>query len=498
MVVLVANILIGFFMMPFLIHSLGDEQYGIWILVGSIIAFYNLLDFGMSGAMQRFLIRAIHGDEPEDVNTALSTSFIFSGGIGIFSLLITIIIVAAAPLFSASENNTLLFQIAIGITGIKVATQLPLFTFYGILVANYRYDIISYLQLGFLILRTCLIVYFVSIGHGIITVALISALADIAGSLAIIKYAKNMAPEIRLGIKYFSLPKLKEYFHFGIAIYFILVAHKIKYSLDDLVVGGIIGLAAVTHYTVAAMLISYFFLVIGSAFGVITPVMDKYHKLGQWDNLREIFLVTSEITAYTSVLIGGLLISLGNPFISLWMGHAYLDAYPALVILCASAIIVNAQSTVRIVLIAIAKHSYYAKLLCIEAISNLALSLILAQYIGIYGVALGTTIPSLVVTLFLLPRYTCSQLEIDLREYYWLLARSILFGILIFLPVFYISHAVTIDSYLDLITIGLVVCVIYAFICLKLLTGNDTNRYILESMPNGILPVARFFFRKFS
>ena len=50
---------------------------------------------------------------------------------------------------------------------------------------------------------------------------------------------------------------------------------------------------------------------------------------------------------------------------------------------------------------------------------NLTLSILLVRHIGLNGVAWGTTIPSLVVGIFLLPPYCCRIVGISTREFFW-------------------------------------------------------------------------------
>jgi hypothetical protein len=49
----------------------------------------------------------------------------------------------------------------------------------------------------------------------------------------------------------------------------------------------------------------------------------------------------------------------------------------------------------------------------------LILSIILVRQIGIYGVAWGTTIPSVIIELFLWPRLVCRLVAIPIRTYLW-------------------------------------------------------------------------------
>ncbi len=46
---------IQFMMMPFLVHRLGDMQYGIWILIMSFTGYLGLFDFGVSGSVVKYV-----------------------------------------------------------------------------------------------------------------------------------------------------------------------------------------------------------------------------------------------------------------------------------------------------------------------------------------------------------------------------------------------------------------------------------------------------------
>jgi len=482
-ILLITSIGIGLFMMPFLVHNLGDEQYGMWVLVGAVVSFYSLMDFGMARAMQRFLIRSIHGNDPNESNIALSTSIALSTAVGLITFLITIGIIIFSRYFISADENILLFNITIALVGFKASIQLPLFSYYGILVAHYRYDVISIIQFFAMLIRTALVILFINNGHGIISIASIAILTDVGGSLFVIHYAKKLLPDIKATISYFRSDRLKEYFHFGKWNYIIQITHKIRFSIDEFVVGTIIGLGAVTHYTIASSLINYFSSFMESAFGVFQPIFHKYHKLDQWDNLRELFLITTEISGFASILIGCLLFSLGEPFINVWMGKGYTDSFMVLLILCTANIFYKSISPCEKILFAIDRQKFYAKTSTVEAITNLTLSLILSHYIGIYGVALGTLMPSLISNLILLPMYTCRQLKLPYQNFYSILFKAITLGAITFIPMHYLTNLYTPDNLLILALYGALFSAIYILLCLRFFISNNATALILDSVP---------------
>ena len=53
-----ANILLhavlGFIYVPILLHYIGKSEYGLYQLMGSLIAYFSVMDFGLSAAVIRF------------------------------------------------------------------------------------------------------------------------------------------------------------------------------------------------------------------------------------------------------------------------------------------------------------------------------------------------------------------------------------------------------------------------------------------------------------
>ncbi|MGB8478087.1 MAG: hypothetical protein WCE63_04500 [Acidobacteriaceae bacterium] len=56
--------LIGFFLMPFTVHKLGPEQYGIWAIAMAFIGYYSFLDLGLSGAVFTHMAYAFGAGRP--------------------------------------------------------------------------------------------------------------------------------------------------------------------------------------------------------------------------------------------------------------------------------------------------------------------------------------------------------------------------------------------------------------------------------------------------
>jgi O-antigen/teichoic acid export membrane protein len=50
---LLVNVAIGIVLMPFTIHHLGTEEYGLWMLAASLTYYFQLLDLGYGTGLVR-------------------------------------------------------------------------------------------------------------------------------------------------------------------------------------------------------------------------------------------------------------------------------------------------------------------------------------------------------------------------------------------------------------------------------------------------------------
>ena len=64
--------LAGFFVSPFVVHRLGNVAYGVWVIIGSLVSYMNLLDLGLRGAVTRFISKGVTQENHEESSQAVS------------------------------------------------------------------------------------------------------------------------------------------------------------------------------------------------------------------------------------------------------------------------------------------------------------------------------------------------------------------------------------------------------------------------------------------
>jgi O-antigen/teichoic acid export membrane protein len=431
-----AKIGVAFFIMPFLIGQFGDRWYGIWSIIAGFATYYYLLDFGLSSATSRFGAAALAENDYPKLNTVLSTALMLFVVLGVLVMLVSGILAWSAKFFLADPDELALIRTIILIQGFGLGVGFASKAFGGVAIIHLRYDLLEVNALLRLALETAAILYFLSNGYGILMLAVIGCVAIIGHSFGDYVIARYLYRDMRLTPKAFDRRLAREFFGFSSWSFLISIADSLRLQIDALVIGAFASAAMVTHYNIGARLAMYALTLLNRATNMLTPLYTRLHTLHESESLRDKFLFFTKINALLGVFGGGVLILVGKAFIERWMGVEYLDAYPVLVVLAVAIMAESVNQPTTNILVAIAKHKFYAIASLIEGLINVVLSIYLLEHYGIVGVALGTAIPMMVNRLIIVPIYTCRNLGLSLSRYYLTIA-PIVIAIVIYLGLWY-------------------------------------------------------------
>jgi len=400
----VAQMAVGFFMMPFLVRHLGDHWYGIWTVVGSTVAYLTMMDLGLSQAIILYLSRYISTKEHDKANGVVNTALIIYSGISVFVLLIAAVLAMFIDKIIGAHEDAGIASIVILILGFSLAIELPFNSLSGIVGAYMRYELLSMTRLIVLIANTALTFYFVGHGYGIMALALIQLTSCILFNILFYSISKYCFRELSLGRRYFDKSIVRDLTHISAWSFLSNVSYLLKFRLDAVIISIFLGPAAVTHYAVGSRLADYFRDFLFQATNLSTPILTRYHVLGQESELRDKLRFLTKINAGLAFFGGGMIIIVGQAFIGTWMGNRFLDAYPILVVLICAMTIEVTLDPARCALAAMGKNRFIALLEIADAALNVALSIVLVKFYGSIGAALGTAIPLILLKLMVAPR----------------------------------------------------------------------------------------------
>jgi O-antigen/teichoic acid export membrane protein len=200
---------------------------------------------------------------------------------------------------------------------------------------------------------------------------------------------------------------------------------------DNVVVGAILGPAAVTYYAIGGNLIDNSRGILTTLTSILIPMATSMDARGERAALQRLLVrATRSIFLVMYPLVVGFIV-LGYPFIRLWMGAEYAPiSSRVLILLAVPLLFAPIQSVCGQVLYATNRHQFNSYIAIAHALVNLGISIYLAKRIGLLGVAWGTLLPALVVSAIILPWYTLRTLNISLSGFYWsAVLRTVLFTV---------------------------------------------------------------------
>jgi O-antigen/teichoic acid export membrane protein len=449
-----SHVAVGLFMVPFLIHGLGDRMYGLWALVSVIVGYYGMLDLGLAEALGRYISRSLAREDLDECNRLVNTALVLYSLLGLAVLVGSLVLSACSSLIWTDPTDASLFASLIVILGLNLALGFPVRAFGGVLQAKLRHDLASGLDLTTLVLRTALIIWVVESGYGLVMLAWAAFIGSVLQRILIVHFAFRQLPSLELSRHHARASTARALFSFSFFLFLSRVSRLLRFQTDALILSTFVGLVAVTHYRVASTLIRYFRQLMIAAFGALLPFFSAQEGRGDPKAMERSFMFSLRASIGISSFVAFAFIAWGRPFIVCWVGEAYLDAYPVLVILALGALLSLWQSTFPTLMYASGRERLGAGLAVADALVKVLLSVVLVQGYGLVGVALGSLISSFVVRLLVQPVLGCRAIGIPYGRYLFQMSAAILRAGLCLLPAVALTAVFSPSSYLSLLAVA--------------------------------------------
>ena len=171
--------IIALFMSPFLVHTLGKEQYGIWALVLSIISYTSLFNAGMNQTISRYAPKYYATEDYYNLNEVINSIFLIFAISGILVIIASIIIAFFfMDLFNIENQYLEISKYVLLIVGLN---QAVVFFYIAPSACSpfHRFTIVNNIEIIKNILSALLVIYFLKKGYGLYTLAIITLVMTI-------------------------------------------------------------------------------------------------------------------------------------------------------------------------------------------------------------------------------------------------------------------------------------------------------------------------------
>lgn len=401
-----------------LVYGLGNFYYGMFLLASSVVDSCGLLDMGMRATVFRFVTRYRGSGHREALEKTFVSAFSITLGIAGLIFVVTLVLVGFLPAcFGMTGSARLVFRWALLLLGVSFSFTLPAQFLGSFLGAYRRFDLSNIATTTSGIVRLVLVVLALHWKQGVVGVAAVTCGSSWLALWLNWRFLKHVDRELVYDWRRATWASVKGLFSFSFFSFLAMAGDHLRFYVDSLVVGRMLGVASVTLFSIPGRLLYLYRQLLLSLASPMMGVMGELDGQARDEELRSYFLRATQTTSLVTFLLGSLLLLDGQAVIRLWMGPAYSSTYTLMLVLLIGYVFMLSQLSAGDLLVIKGKHQLRGWWTIGEGIANLGLSVWLARRYGLIGVALGTTLPMLIVQTFIQPWYALRVIRIPLWRY---------------------------------------------------------------------------------
>ena len=392
---------------PLLIRQLGEAGYGAWSLVISVGVFLNVLDMGVSSAVNNFVASDLAAGNRRRVQRTVDTALFLY-------LLVAVLVIAlhlalallGGRIFSIPPEMLTGFSLALLVMGVSVAVNFPARVFEGCLWATERHFLVSLVESAVALGRLLVVIILVSIGGGLLVLAAGVTLLTVSGNLACFFISRRFLGELGSIRPSFDRGRAREILIYGRDSLAITLGRQ-AVNQGPMFVLGVVSAKAAAHLAVGLRLMVYPLNAVVSAAMVTAPRFAALKAKGDGPAQKALLLRAAR---YTAILAGLLCLGLGmlsGAFVKLWVGPAFDASAQMIRWLLPALFILMALVPCEAALMGLARHRKLAWVLIFEAALTLAGTAWLAPDHGVVAVGWSLGAAVLLFRPWVLVHYAC-------------------------------------------------------------------------------------------
>jgi O-antigen/teichoic acid export membrane protein len=407
------GVVVSLLSVPLTIGYLGPERYGIWALIGALLAWLNLADLGVSNGFTNMVVKAASAGRADIVRRFISTAFAM-----LISIAIIVALVATAlwPLINWDK----LFNIQTALARSEVnsamiaATSIYLMSF-PLTIVNRTFvslqsgQTANYWDVAGNLASLCALLIVTQTEGGlpwlVFAVSGANFLIRAASCVWLFAYRRELFPSIHL----VSLSAASKMLRPGIQFFLIQILALIVFQTDNLVVAHYLGAAEVPSYNLTYRLFEFTTLLQSVLFGYTWVGYADAISRRDYRWVEKTFALNISLSLVFTLFGAGALIFIAKPFIGFWTRGA-VSPPMSLIYWMAVWSLINAYcSPMASLLAAASRLSAQLVYSAVGTLVNVVASVILVQRWGVTGAIAGTVIGYL--------SFICIPIGIDVVMY---------------------------------------------------------------------------------
>lgn len=473
---------------PIMIKILGQNEYGLYQLVLSVVNYLNLMNFGFNGAYIRYYSLAkVRKDEKEvaNINGMFFTIFlILAAAVAVGGVVLYTNIGVLGSNLTAADYVTAKKLLVIMVANLALSFPNSLFVAY--MSANERFVFQKAITIVVNILIPVLNLPLLMLGFGSVGMVWATFLLTVLRLVINVVYCFRKL-DIKITFGYFNKVIFKDLMAFTFFIFLSDLVDQLNTNVDKLLLGRMSGTIAVALYSVAYNLKTHYTTITWIVPEMYIPEVNRVAVQEDPDSrLTDLFIRVGRMNNFLVLLVITGFVLCGKQFVRLWVGEDYDVSYYAAVILMLSGYIPAVQTLGVNVQNAKNMHHMRSIVYFFVALVNVASSVVLIKRWGVIGTSVGTLLATFLGHGLFMNWYYHNRIGLNVLRFWKEILKSVPYCAIAVLLGVVILYYFPIDSWFRFIAFVAVYIVIYCVLLFTLGMKRDERASILAKIKRKI------------
>lgn len=320
----VAPLLVGVVTLPYVIHHLGADRFGLLALVWIVVGYFALFDLGIGPATTKFVAELLGKGETGKLPELVWTAFFSQACLGLGA---GVLLAAASPLLIDHLLNVpgrlhpearWIFLIIAAFMPLDFASG----SLEGLLAASQRFDLLNALGIPFSALNYLLPVVVLALGFGLPAIVLALLLSRMVVVVALLWLCLRLYPTLRTRPRYNSR-LVRSLLGYGGWITVSGAVRPVLFYLDRFIIGSVLSIAAVGFYTPPFMIANKLTILPSSLTNALFPAFSTSAGRGDDAWIRSTLIRSLK---FLLLLLGPAALVLAffaRPLLTVWLGPKF-------------------------------------------------------------------------------------------------------------------------------------------------------------------------------
>lgn len=418
---IILQTIINFLYVPLLLHYMGQSEYGLYQLMGSIIAYFGIMDFGLTSATICTYIKYKVEKKYKQVENFLAMTQRIYICICIFA------VITGGILYNFLDeifSNSLTTSELISAKYIFILLLLNIvITFLGmvyrsVITANEKFLFMKGIETIQLILQPFAVLLVMQAAPTAFAMVCVMTAINFILTVVRMYYCYN---KINMKMKYFYWDKsaFNEMKTLALSVFIVTIVDQIFWKTNQIILGIISGTTVVAIYSIASLIYMNYMTLSTTISGVYLPKINKLVAEHVSDSiLSNEFLKVGRIQYYLLALVLSGFIVFGKEFIILWTNDNFIDAYYIAIVIIVPFTINLIQNIGNCIMQAKNVYNFRAYVYLGVGIFNLILAMPAAKYYGGIGAASVSGMALFISNGLIMNWYFKKYLNIDIKTFW--------------------------------------------------------------------------------